>query len=758
MHKLETAHVNHAPRMSAVWLLPIIAAMIAGWLLYKNIGERGLRITVAFESGSGITAGITPVIYQGITVGQVTGLQLNSDYSGVLAELEIDQHIAPLIRRHTRFWLVSPQLSLSRISGLDTLVNGNYISFQPGDGEAATEFTALSEAPLFAGSGEGLGLTLHAPQLGSISVGAPLLYQQIDVGDVEGYRLLEDGVEIQARIAPQYRQLLKAESRFWNVSGVKLKAGLDGVELETGSLQTIIAGGIAFDSPGNGTDPAENPSYTLHPDRQALEQTITTLLVLTGAEGLKVGSALRMQGLKIGEVTQLELDSNTSDTAAPGVTAMLQIPARFASLLNSRSEFWVVKPEIQGTRVRGLDTLISGPYLAVRSPAGDDGIAKSYRALDAPPPSRVNAPGLRLRLRSDELHSVDVGSKIYFRKIAVGQVETVSLDSQGVDLGIFIHQAYAKLVRRESRFYNASGLKVSGGLGGLDVQAESLASIISGGIAFYNPEVEASQLAWEGLSYPLFSDYKTSQAGSGVEILLHFEDAANLSKGTELKYQGIKVGEVTSVGLDKQMRGVQVRALLDPSARDLAREGSRFWLVRPQFGLIGSRNLETLVTGSYIGVEAGSGAAKTRFQGLDGTRLIHTPKTGLNLVLLAPRRGSLKEGVQVFYRDVPVGEVYGFRLSEDARQTEILVNIQPQYSHLVRSDSQFWNSSGIDIDFSLFKGANIRSKSIESLLGGGIAFATRRSDQAEALSGAKFTLHNKAKAHWLDWSPALPAP
>ncbi|MBD2859769.1 MCE family protein [Spongiibacter sp. KMU-158] len=756
MPQANHANIDTKPRLSGIWLLPLLAALIAGWMLYKNIGESGLKITVAFSSGSGITAGQTPVIYQGITVGKVTGLHLNEDFTGVSADIEIDQQLAPLIRKDTQFWLVSPQVSLSRISGLDTLVSGNYISFRPGESTALAEpntvFTALAEAPIFDPSGKGLALTLTAKELGSISVGAPILYQQITVGEIEGYRLSDEGVEIQARIEAKFSHLLKAESRFWNISGVQFKAGLDGVEVNTGSLQSIIAGGVAFDSPATGSAPGTAPRYTLHANRDALKGTVTTQLILEAADGLHTGTAVRMQGLKIGEISTLE---HSGDPLNPKIFATLAINADSADLLNQSSEFWLVKPEISGASIRGIDTLISGPYIAARSASGDAGLASSYRILPETPNSVINAPGLRLSLSTDELHSVDVGSKVYFRKIAVGQVESVSLNSNGVSLGIFIHEAYRNLVRRESRFFNASGIHISGGLSGMEVQAESMAAILAGGIAFYNPEVKQSQLAWEGLRYPLYSDYKTSQAGSGMEIVLHFSSATNLAKGTEIKYQGIKVGEVTAVSLDEQLKGVAVSALLNPSARELAKEGSKFWLVTPQLGLVGSRNLETLVTGSYIGVEPGYGSAQKHFQGLDRAPTIHEPNRGLNLVLLAPRRGSVKEGVKVFFRDIPVGEVYGYRLSEDARQTEILINIETRYAALVKQNSQFWNSSGIDIDFSLFKGANIRSKSVESLLGGGIAFATPETDTGPASSGSRFVLHDAVEDEWLSWSPSI---
>lgn len=404
--------------------------------------------------------------------------------------------------------------------------------------------------------------------------------------------------------------------------------------------------------------------------------------------------------------------------------------------------------------------MLGGPYINLQVEGKGGAIPEQYSALSKAPESRIQQPGLRLALRSDELSSVNVGSKIYYRKIAVGQVESVDLDKDGVNIGIFVHQRYAHLVHRESQFWNASGLSISGGLGGLDIHAESLATIVAGGIAFHTPEISKPQLAWEGLRYTLYPDLQSTFADKGRDISLFFASGSNISKGTEIKYQGIKVGEVVAVELDGNMDRVKVSARLAPSAKALARGGSQFWVVRPQLGLIGTRNLETLVTGSYISVRPGYGGIETSFVALNKPPPLSKPSNGLHLIVTAAQRGSIKEGVKVFYRDIPVGEVFGYELADDASQTLIHINIEPRYALLVRENSEFWNSSGIAVKFGLFSGATIRSKSIESLLEGGIAFATPDGEKlaAPVKDGKSFALHQNVNPQWLEWAPKITLP
>ncbi len=755
---IKSATIRPKRGVSAIWLLPVVAVAIAGWLMYKNLSELGPTVTVAFDNGSGISVGKTPVIYQGINVGTVKSLQLDDDLEGVTATLELSQQIAPLIKTNTRFWLVKPQISLSGISGLDTLVAGNYISFMPGDGEPADRFKALLEPPPLTNNLPGLRINLKSDSLGSLTMGAPILYQQIDVGDIESYKLVDDGVEIIIRIDPSYKHLVNKSSRFWLQSGLKVNAGLQGINIDTGSFASILLGGISFDTPEKGLPKLkDNTSFRLFESQERAQGSKYITVNFQNSEGLAVGANVQMLGMNVGKVVALDFVDNRPDK---GANLRLEIKSPHHLYLNGETQFWMVKPELSSNGVSGLDALIGGPYVAMKV-SGEGGQAKEqYQALRTAPEARIQHPGLRLTLRSDDLSSVSVGGKVYYRKIAVGQVESVELDADGVNIGIFIHERYARLVHRESLFWNASGISISGGLGGLDIHADSLATIVAGGIAFHTPKVKKPQLAWEGLRYTLHPDYESTLADTGRNITLSFSSGSNISKGTEIKYQGIKAGEVTAVEIDRDMKGVKVSARLAPSAKGLARHGSLFWLVKPQLGLIATSNLETLVTGSYISVRPGNGASQTVFQALDKPPPKSEPATGLNVVLTAPQRGSIKEGVKVFYRDIPVGEVFAYELAADATHTLIHINIEPRFATLVKQSTKFWNSSGIAVKFGLFSGATIRSKSIESLLEGGIAFATpsRNGTDKMAPAGAVFPLHQQAEPAWLEWTPAIKLP
>lgn len=249
-------------------------------------------------------------------------------------------------------------------------------------------------------------------------------------------------------------------------------------------------------------------------------------------------------------------------------------------------------------------------------------------------------------------------------------------------------------------------------------------------------------------------------AQAGPLITIRFADGEGLKPGqSPVKYRGVAVGEVRSIALSRDLHGVLVEARLDKSAAALARQGAAFWIVRPEVGLQNITGLGTIISGPYIEVIPGTGPPAKVFQGV-APAPVRQEEKGLSIRLLSPTRGSLRAGSPVYYRGMEVGHVQEQRLSDDARLVESDVFIEQSYAALVRDDSRFWNVSGVDIDFSLFKGAQVNVESLKSLVSGGVSFATPPPGKGNepAGNGALFRLYDEPKKEWLEWSPAIPLP
>lgn len=245
----------------------------------------------------------------------------------------------------------------------------------------------------------------------------------------------------------------------------------------------------------------------------------------------------------------------------------------------------------------------------------------------------------------------------------------------------------------------------------------------------------------------------------GPQITIKFKDGSGLKIGqTPVKYRGVPIGEVTAVELSKDQEHVRVKVRLQRSAAPVAREGSAFWIVRPEVGIGNITGLGTVITGPEIRVLPGAGEPRAEFVGLESAP-VALERKGLKIVLRTRHLGSLKLNSPVYYRGVEVGAVQDLQLGADATTVDIHVFIRQRYANLVRSGSKFWNASGVAASAGLFRGVEIKIESLRSLVAGGIAFATPNDPQAKpAQDGTMFPLHDAARKEWLGWAPRIAVP
>jgi paraquat-inducible protein B len=241
---------------------------------------------------------------------------------------------------------------------------------------------------------------------------------------------------------------------------------------------------------------------------------------------------------------------------------------------------------------------------------------------------------------------------------------------------------------------------------------------------------------------------------AGPVITIYFENADGLQEQkSPLQYRGAKIGQVESLRLTKDRQRVAVKAQLDASAAGIARQGSVFWIVRPELKLGSVSGLQTIVLGNYVTVQPGDGAPTNRFIGVEKAPI--APMKALDIQLLATKLDSLQPQSPVFYRGIQVGEVLDCRLSDDARGVLIHARVWEAYAQLVRLNSKFWNAGGVDFHIGLFSGAKFSAESAQTLLSGGVAFATPTDFQTAVTNDAIFILNEKSEADWEKWSPAI---
>lgn len=342
---LPRAQVKRRVRFSLIWLIPVVTILIGGWLAWDTISKRGPTITITFSGGEGLQAGQSHIKHKDVDLGLITSVVLSPDASQVIITAEMKHAAIPFLTDQTRFWVVSPRLFAGRISGLDTLISGSYVELLPSatPGKPATQFTGLENPPVLISNEPGRTFLLQADRVGSVSVGSPVFYRDLQVGTVLGWDLsdMAKHVTIHAFVKAPFNSYVHEGSQFWNASGVSIKLGAQGVQVEMESIKALLLGGVAFDTPDEALQTpvsAIDKSFQLYADQQAandasFRRRVPAIGYFSGSvAGLAIGSPVTYHGLRIGSVTGIAMEYNPkTDQMRTPVRYEIE-PERFANI------------------------------------------------------------------------------------------------------------------------------------------------------------------------------------------------------------------------------------------------------------------------------------------------------------------------------------------------------------------------------------------------------------------------------------------
>jgi len=708
--------------ISAVWILPVLALSICGWLLYSSYQNRGVEIAIYFDDATGIIAGKTQVMAKGIPVGLVKNLQPDLNNRRVKVMLKMEQPVVEYLVEDTLFWVVRPELSASSIQGLDTILSGSYIGIRVGSSTVPKrEFNGLSTIPPVSQDAPGLHIQLRAAELGSIQTGTGVYYRNITIGNVEKYQLEGDeNVLIDLFIKSQYSQLVRTESRFCNVSGLQIGGKLPNVKIHIESLASLLKGGILLHTPEQlQSSPAaqNNHIFQLYPDFESANYGLPMTLKLASGENILEGTTKVMyRGLEAGYVKEIRVNNDEERS----VTAHILLDPRVEIILRENTQFWVVKPKISPIGIENLRLLISGPYITFKP--GEGAFKNSFKIRPEPPLQKPLRPGKIFVLTSDESVSLSLKSPVYFKNINVGEIIDIDLNTSGktVRTTIFIYEQYLHLLSRKSIFWLQTGAEIKADLSGIEVSTGPLTQMLYGGISFTTPDKLDKKKNFtpaEGKEYKLYSSYKNAIKSvpelqpPGKRFSIHSKNSSSISIGTPILHKNIQIGYVTGFRFTNNQQEVLIDCFIHETFKNLINKTTRFY-----------NTSGIQVSGGLAGIKVQTGSFQSVFSGGIGCINISknapvSPDTpyslydSLNEALHADeveltvhfeQTHGLKKGSTVKYKGITVGRVTKLSFAEDLQIITAKIRVDKNIAQLFRTQTKLWVEQ-VEINLSKIK-------------------------------------------------------
>jgi len=674
------ARIKSRRKISPFWLLPFIALLIAGWLLWTNYQERGTLITIDFDTADGIVPGRTPVRYQGVEVGLVQNISMSDDLRTIKIKASIKNDMKDALRENTQFWLVTPKASLAGVSGLDALVGGNYIGMMPGKGQPRNHFVALDTQPKYrVNTGEML-IHLHAPDLGSLNTGSMVYFRKIPVGRVYDYSINpgNQGVTVNVLIERRFTNLVKKDSRFWNVSGIKADVNLSGAKVELESLTALVNGAIAFDSPEHSVQAKNEDNFDLYPDLAHSHRGVSITLNLPDGKNLKVNSTpLLYQGLEVGTLTRLNLQREGK------VTGELTIDPSVASLMRTGTRIEMRSPKIS-LSAPNLSNLLTGNTFELIP--GEGPPQDHYTVLQSNQSLLQQPNAIEIKLTSPESYGIDAGQPVMLHGMQIGQVVSRTLTEQGVSFAIAIAPDYRHLVHGDSKFIINSRLDVKLGLDGMEVLGASAREWVDGGIRL-DPGSKGAMKD----HYPLYAN--AEKAGEGIAtdqlpttLTLTANSLPDIQAGSVVLYRKFQVGEIVEV--TPTAHEFDVHVYIKPEYRKLLTPNSVFWSeggARVQLNGNGltvqasplNRTLKGAISfDNLTGADAGLSNKDKRvlYNSETAARAV-----GSQIELHTYDASKLSAGMPIRYLGITIGQLESLALSMDKNQVIARAVLYPEY-------------------------------------------------------------------------------
>ena len=700
--KQEIEQVVYKPKLeqkkavSFIWVLPLIILGVLGWIAYESYMQKGTNITVTFKSAEGLKEGVTPLEYKGLQLGKVTQISMHDDLKSVKVNILVKKEVAKYVATESSgFWIKKPTISLTKVSGLSTLISGHKIELSPkfktekdfDEGKEQVSFEGLDTQPNDEYEDNGYYVSLIANDKDNVEVGTPIFYNKYQIGEIIAKEFKYEKVFLSAYIYDKFNYLVNQSSKFVINEALKVNYGASGLNIEIGSLYSALVGGVTVVTPNKDAKKiGKEEVYTLFANKDDLRRKEYFHVNFQKANGIEENSAIIYKGIEIGRVLSVGLHNEILQTKA-------YVYDEYKYLLTNNTKFFVEEPNISLSGVENLGNIVKGNFLSLVYKEG--AFNNIFNAIDKKDVNK-NSALIKLELYSDNLNSISEKSKIYYKNIEVGKVDSYSLtsDLKKVKIVVSIDDQYKELINDHILFYDMSSKLVEMKALDLNINFSGVEPLLNGAIGIVGEKRNEKLTKKE---FKLYSSYKDVEKlkkvyNTGITIDAFFDNNFEIKPNMAIIYKNQEIGFVKAIDFDDRRSTVSL-FIYTPFQKYITNK-SRFYkkgIVNLKASLSGVLfevdNFTSLLEGS-IHLDTDSPITYNNYEVFSSEDAMKNSSNSINIVF-DNVEGVQENFSQLTYKGVNVGKVTKVSLNKD-QSVEVKAIIYDDYASFAKAGTVYY--------------------------------------------------------------------
>jgi len=705
--------------------------------LYENPPLKGYFIKLHTTSHINL---YTPILYKGVKIGQIIDKKFNDNF--ILTAIIYNQYKKFI--NNSSIFIKNPILKVDskginlKINSLSSALLGSInVSTPKKEKLTKKEFTLYNSTDEIIPKKP---ILLVIKNEYNLQKNTPIIYNSQKIGFIKSIYLNKNKLIAKSYIYNKYGYLLSDNSIFLLQ---KPEVSINGVK----NIKSVVFGNFISILPHSGK--LTKKIFNVYENPINKENSILLSLYTNSLHSITKNSKVYYKNIPIGRVIDYTLTKNLRQ-----IKIDIAINKKYKSLINNYSMFYDISSELitlknMNIKVNfaGLNPLINGGIALVTTPhkqltKHNFKLYSSYQTVEKI--KKLKYSGFTKTAYFSNNIKLDKNMNIEYKNQIIGFIKNISYKDENTSIAkLFIYNKYKKLISNHSRFYKKPAVKFQANFNGIDFKIDNLTSLLKGSIVLYNTNKTFDTLN-------IYPTLKTIQiADNSIKITFH--NAQGVKIGSKIEYKDIAVGEV--IDIKPSENKTTITALL--YNKDFSKKGSVFYLKQPIVSINEIKNASALILPVNIGVEKGKGKYCSNFIGYDKKPLFLDAKYG-KIFTIYTDISTLSINAPVYYKNIPIGKIVKISLTKDAQKVKIYAFIKKPYLKLIRKNSKFYNISGVEMKFSIFGSAKIKTNTLTSMLKGGVLVVTPEKYSQKANENDKFTLIKNLPEDWQDISPKIP--